>query len=145
MIIGLKMWPLECTQDKKLMTHDEWRTKDDGHVSITIAHSEHFLLKWAKNSFGKKCRLTNSPKCGANFVQLLCAQCFVYISLIWRPLWPWPAFSETLILSSQTTTFPGDDKNSLHGIPPDDNFFSVTRPQSAGQPDCFIRWSFTTC
>ena len=35
--------------------------------------------------------------------------------------------------------FPTDDKNSLHRIPPDDNFFSGTRPHSAGQPDCFIR------
>ena len=29
--------------------------------------------------------------------------------------------------------FPAEDKNSLHRIPPDDNFFSGTRPQSAGQ------------
>ena len=41
MIIGLKMWPLERTQGKKLKSHD-------GHSTITIAHSEHFVLRWAK-------------------------------------------------------------------------------------------------
>ena len=41
-IIGLKMWPLEHTKAKKL-------TMYDGHSTITIAHSEHFNLSWAKN------------------------------------------------------------------------------------------------
>ena len=41
MRIGLKMWPLERTQGKKLTT-------DDGHSTITIAHHEHFVLRWAK-------------------------------------------------------------------------------------------------
>ena len=36
------MWPLEHTQAKKLTT-DAW------HSIITITHSEHFVLRWAKN------------------------------------------------------------------------------------------------
>ena len=43
------MWPLERTQGKKLTPHDGLRTTDDRHSSITIAHSEHFVLRWAKN------------------------------------------------------------------------------------------------
>ena len=31
MSIGLKMWPLEHTQGKKLMTDDARRTPQDGH------------------------------------------------------------------------------------------------------------------
>ena len=34
------MWPLQHTQVKKLTTDDAQRTMEDGHSTITIAHSE---------------------------------------------------------------------------------------------------------
>ena len=56
MSIRLKIWPLEHTQGKKLMTHDR-------HSTITIAHSKHFVLRWAKNSDLKMClNLTDTYK-----------------------------------------------------------------------------------
>ena len=36
---------------KQLLTpHDGRRTTDDGHWLTTIAHHEHFMLRWAKNT-----------------------------------------------------------------------------------------------
>ena len=35
---------------EKMLTDDErWMTDDDGQRPVTIAHLEHFLLRWAKN------------------------------------------------------------------------------------------------
>jgi len=39
-----------CLSKKSLRTtHDAHRTTDDGQRPITIAHLEHFVLRWAKN------------------------------------------------------------------------------------------------
>ena len=35
--------PVECTQGKKLTTHNTRCTKDNRHSTITIAHSEEFV------------------------------------------------------------------------------------------------------
>ena len=46
MSIGLEMWPLEPTKGKKMLYNR--------HSIITIAHSEHFVLSWAKKVMNDK-------------------------------------------------------------------------------------------
>jgi len=54
--IGLQMLPLECkhqmlTDDGRRTSHDARRTTtDDGQPLTTIAHHEHFVLRWAKKT-----------------------------------------------------------------------------------------------
>ena len=41
------------THDGRRTTHDGRRTKDDGHWLTTIAHHEHFVLRWANKKILK--------------------------------------------------------------------------------------------
>ena len=39
-------------EDEGQTTNDRWLTTDAGHRTITIAHSEYFVLRWAENVIG---------------------------------------------------------------------------------------------
>jgi len=54
------MWSLECKH--QMLTHDGRRTTtDDGQPLTTIAHHEHFVLRWAKNKGSeRKAMITDS-------------------------------------------------------------------------------------
>ena len=43
----------EIVDSARRMTDDAQCMTDDGHWPITIAHQEHFVLRWAKNKIKK--------------------------------------------------------------------------------------------
>ena len=49
--------------EEKLFKAKSWQRKDDGQRLITIAHHEHFMLRWAKNRIYSKqvLHLTSTP------------------------------------------------------------------------------------
>ena len=39
--------------EEKLFKAKNWQRTDDGQRLITIAHNEHFVLRWAKKNWGE--------------------------------------------------------------------------------------------